>query len=182
MSYVAYPTATVAPTVTTTAATGVTNNFATLNGTVNPNGQSSTAFFVYGLTTSYGSTNVISGALTGSSTVAVSTNLTGLSWGQTYHFRLAAYNTSGTNYGSDLTFATAALPAPAFTSYSRAVTNDLLSFQTYSGVTYTVLGTNVLSGSYSNWPVLFTIAGDGAVHSVTNKSTLTNLFYIIGAQ
>jgi hypothetical protein len=45
-----------------------------------------------------------------------------------------------------------------------------------------VLGTNVLSGSYSNWPVLFTIAGDGAVHSVTNKSTLTNLFYIIGAQ
>jgi hypothetical protein len=38
-----------APTVTTTAATNVTSNAATLNGTVNANGLSTTAWFQYGI-------------------------------------------------------------------------------------------------------------------------------------
>src|SRR5258708_7369437 len=42
------------PTVTTLAATSVTSNSATLNGTANPNGASTVAYFQYGLTTNYG--------------------------------------------------------------------------------------------------------------------------------
>jgi len=40
--------------VTPLSATGVTATNATLNGTVNPNGVATTAYFEYGLTTDYG--------------------------------------------------------------------------------------------------------------------------------
>jgi hypothetical protein len=53
-SHFASVTVTSAPTVTTTAATNVTMTGATLNGTVNPNGQSTTYQFEYGTDTSYG--------------------------------------------------------------------------------------------------------------------------------
>src|SRR5258708_7314595 len=42
------------PVVTTLAATSVTSNSATLNGTANPNGGVTTAYFQYGSTTNYG--------------------------------------------------------------------------------------------------------------------------------
>src|SRR5260370_31969619 len=43
-----------APSVTTLAATSITPTNATLNGTVNPNGGATTAYFQYGGTTNYG--------------------------------------------------------------------------------------------------------------------------------
>ena len=46
------------PAVTTSPATSITSTNATLNGTVNPNGAATTAYFRYGLTTSYGSYTV----------------------------------------------------------------------------------------------------------------------------
>ncbi len=98
-----------APTATTGAATGVGTTTATLNGTVNPNGLSTTAQFQYGLTTAYGTTNLVSGALTGTATQPVTTSLTGLSPGMTYHFLVSATNTLGAASGSDQTFSTTAL-------------------------------------------------------------------------
>ena len=44
------------PTVTTTAATNVTSSSATLNGTVNPNGLTTSVYFQYGTTSGYGIT------------------------------------------------------------------------------------------------------------------------------
>ena len=98
-----------APTATTGTATGIGTTTATLNGTVNPNGLSTWAQFPYGLTTSYGSTNVVSGPLTGASAQAVSASLTGLTAGTTYHFYVSATNTLGAANGSDQTFTTTAL-------------------------------------------------------------------------
>src|SRR5205814_1505751 len=95
------------PAVITGTATGVGTNTATLNGTVNPNGRSTTVHFDYGLTTSYGSTAPVAGTFNGSTAQAVSTNLTGLSPGTTYHFRVSAGNSVGTNNGLDQTFTTA---------------------------------------------------------------------------
>src|SRR5262249_1007685 len=43
-----------APTPTTLTASGITATNATMNGTVNPNGSVTTAYFRYGLTTNYG--------------------------------------------------------------------------------------------------------------------------------
>ena len=108
----------VAPTVLTLAATGVTRSGATLNGSVNPNGASTTASFQYGLTTSYGSTVTATpspGA--GSAAVPVSAAIGTLACDQQYHFRATATNATGTTNGSDLTFTTAA----CFTSLTERI-------------------------------------------------------------
>ena len=98
------------PQVTTSAATGVTSSAATLNGSVNLEGQSTTCQFQYGTTTSYGSIAPASPGSAGSGTSAVneSASLSGLQPGTTYHYRLTAMNASGTANGSDQTFTTAA--------------------------------------------------------------------------
>ena len=65
----------------------------------------------YGLTTAYG-TNVVGTPtpVTGSSATAVSTAITGLTPGTTYHFRVNGTSSQGTAHGSDLTFTTAFTP------------------------------------------------------------------------
>lgn len=95
-----------APTVTTGDATSVTTNTATLNGTVNPYGVSTTYYFEYGTTTSYGSNTVSADAGSGTIDVSVNANITGLSDSTTYHFRIVATNNIGTTYGNDATFTT----------------------------------------------------------------------------
>ena len=95
------------PTVTTTAATSVTNTTATLNGTVNANGLSTIVTFEYGLTISYGSTaNATPSPVTGNTSTNVSASLTGLSEGTLYHYRVNAVSSDGTVNGEDLTFTT----------------------------------------------------------------------------
>jgi hypothetical protein len=98
-----------APAVTTNAASGVTSSGATLNGSVNSEGQSTTYQFDYGTTTSYGSSVPSPAGSAGSGTGAVneSASLTGLRPGTTYHYRIEATNATGTTYGSDQTFTTA---------------------------------------------------------------------------
>ncbi len=96
-----------APTVTTGSATSVTSGSVTLNGSVYPNGLSTTYYFEYGADTSYGSTTTEADMGSGTEELSVSADLTGLSEGTTYHFRLVATNGGGTSYGEDGIFATA---------------------------------------------------------------------------
>ena len=103
------------PTVVTQAATAVAPFGATLNGTVNPNGTVTTAFFEYGLTSAYGQPVAATSSGSGLSPVAVSwTIFSGLSCNMLYHFRLVATNSGGTSYGDDNTFMTP--PCPMITS------------------------------------------------------------------
>ena len=94
------------PNAITSAATSVGTNSATLNGSLNPNNQSTTGYFEYGLTTSYGTIVPMPGTFTGSSNISVSTNLSGLASGTAYHFRLDATNASGLTLGVDQSFTT----------------------------------------------------------------------------
>ena len=99
------------PTVVTGTATSITAAGATLNGTVNPNGSSTTALFQYGLTTSYGGQVTVSPAPgSGTSPVAVSAAIAGLVCDRSYHFRAVATNPGGTTNGADKTFTTGACP------------------------------------------------------------------------
>jgi len=99
------------PAVATTAASGISVTSATLNGTVNPNGATTTARFEYGLTTAYGSVaNVTLSPANGTTVQTVSSSISGLQAGQTYHYRLTATNSVGTSTGADMTLATLALP------------------------------------------------------------------------
>ena len=84
----------VQPAATTGSATSITSTSATLNGTVNPNGVSTGAFFQYGTTTSYGYTTSSQVIGSGTSDVSVTDTLTGLSANTTYHFRIVATNSS----------------------------------------------------------------------------------------
>jgi hypothetical protein len=91
--------------VTTKPATNVASFSASLNGTVNPHGLSTTVRFQYGRTTSYGSTTANQTKL-GNTTQNVAANISGLAANTTYHFRIVATNSNGTRYGVDRTFTT----------------------------------------------------------------------------
>ncbi|MDO8591962.1 MAG: hypothetical protein Q7R60_03520 [bacterium] len=123
------------PTVNTTDATNVQQTTATLNGNVNPNGDSVlTCSFNYGATQTYGSSRPCASLPgSGNSPVAVSANIPNLSQGQTYHFRLCATNIansidSSVSCGTDLTFKTK-VPDPILSFYTDDNHSSSISIQ-----------------------------------------------------
>ncbi|MCP5054319.1 MAG: hypothetical protein GY940_44535, partial [bacterium] len=110
------------PIVTTNGATPVGTTTATLNGTVNANGDSTTVTFEYGLTTSYGTTvTADQSPVTGTSDTLVSKGITGLTNGTTYHFRVVGTNSSGTANGADQTFTTGLNPPTVSTDAATSI-------------------------------------------------------------
>jgi len=111
------------PTVTTEAASAVTQTTATMNGTVNPQGETvSNCHFEYGATTRYGSELPCEPSLiSGSSNVPVAASLTDLAPHETLHFRLVATNHAGTSFGADEIVTTLAPPA-VVTGRASAIT------------------------------------------------------------
>ena len=94
------------PTITTSPANGVTPNAATLNGSVNPLGITTTAYFQYGLNTNYGSIAAGVNPGTGYSVVPYSLQIAGLTPGTTYNFRAVASTADGLTYGTNFSFTT----------------------------------------------------------------------------
>ena len=95
------------PSSFTQFATNLTLSGATLNGIVNANGLSTSVTFEYGTTISYGSTTTAAQSpVDGSDSTNVSADITGLTFGTTYHFRVKAVNSLGTTFGDDNTFNT----------------------------------------------------------------------------
>ena len=93
-----------APTVTTESATDVTTTTAMLNGTVNANGISTTAWFEYGtLSGTYGNKTTTK-SVSGSTDTKVSIGISGLTSGTTYYYRIVAQNSAGTSYGKEMSF------------------------------------------------------------------------------
>lgn len=99
------------PSIDSESVANVTATDATLQAQINPNGGDTTYQFQYGTTTSYGSTAPASPVDIGSGTsdVAASATLSGLSPNTTYHFRAVA---DGTYFGPDRTFTTYAANLP----------------------------------------------------------------------
>ena len=98
-------TATGPPVVTTSPATNVASSSATLDGSLDPHGLTTSVSFQYGTTTNYGSTTPMH-SQTGSTFRNVSANISGLSAHTIYHFRIIATNSAGNRLGSDRTFTT----------------------------------------------------------------------------
>jgi hypothetical protein len=94
------------PIVTTGSATDISTSAATLEGQVNPNNGSTTYYFEYGLTTSYGSETDEIPDLTGNIAIDVSEDIENLDLNTTYHYRLVAYNSGGTSEGANRSFTT----------------------------------------------------------------------------
>ena len=100
-----------APTVTTSAASSIAPTAATVNGTVNPNGLSTSWYFEYGTSTSYGTRTTAKSAGSGTSALKESASITKLKSSTVYHYRIVAANSAGTNAGADHTFSTAGPPS-----------------------------------------------------------------------
>ncbi len=146
------------PTVTTLAATSITTTGATLNGTVNPNGTTTTAEFNYGLTTGYGSTVAASPPPgSGVTQVSVSAAVAGLTCGTAYHYRLAGTNAQGTSNGADRTFITGTFFGETF---DAAVAPALPAGWT----------TSTLSGSTNAW-----VTSELTPDSVPNRAFASDL-------
>ncbi len=105
------------PSVTGTSVGSITTGGATVSGSVNPNRVATSYSVEYGTTVAYGSQTTAVSAGSGSSGVAASVPLTGLTSTMTYHARLVAVSAGGTTNGPDLVFTTDDLP-PSVTGTS----------------------------------------------------------------
>jgi hypothetical protein len=136
----------VPPTVRTSPASGVDGSSATLNGTVNPNGLTTTYRFEYGTTAGYGGSTPAGSVGDGRAAVGVNAVIRGLRPGTTYHFRVVASNQLGETHGADQTFTT-----------KRAVTGD------YDGDGSTDLA--IYAPSSGQWYIRHSSTGSGPVWS-----------------
>lgn len=115
------------PNVTTGVPSNVGGTTATVSGLFDPDGLSgTTCAFEYGTDTSYGSSVPCSPAPSGSGVTAVHADLSGLTPGTTYHYRLTGTSADGTNTGLDATFTTPAAPTVGSTSATPGSTSATL--------------------------------------------------------
>ncbi len=105
------------PGVHTYPATNLGLRSATLNGAVNGNWLNTSVIIEYGLSTSYGSeiTQIHTEGYSDSlrfvfDSTGITTYVSGLSEGTTYHYRIKAVNSLGTAYGNDMSFSTLNIP------------------------------------------------------------------------
>jgi hypothetical protein len=110
------------PDVTTLAASNVTSNTATLNGQVNPNGDNTTYFFIYGLPGGYRLQAPMPSRpplAPGRTPVHVSVNVT-VSANKTFHYKIIAQNSAGQSHGTDMSFTTPPAPGPEVKTLAAA--------------------------------------------------------------
>ncbi|HYF10514.1 MAG TPA: hypothetical protein VD967_02830 [Candidatus Paceibacterota bacterium] len=114
-----------APSVQTSAASGVGRTAATLNGSVNPNQAATSYWFEYGTTPSLGNVSALTAVGSGASRLAASVALGDLAPGTTHYFRLNAQNQFGTVNGAILNFRTDNPAASAAPSVSTRSATDV---------------------------------------------------------
>ena len=153
------------PDVTTGPANEVGLATARLNGTINPEGGTTTYEFQYGKTTAYGQSAKGAASLVGGTDpVWVSNVLTGLRAGTTYHYRLAATNSVGTVNGADQTFTTLKPTAGDLDGNRKAdlaTCNEGEYTAALSNGTYLQSSTSWSSWACSPLAVLGDFSGDG---------------------
>ncbi len=127
--------------VTTNPATLIASFSATLNGSLNPHGLTTTVSFQYGTTIAYGSTTPMQ-TQTGSTYRDIAANISGLSPNTVYHFRIVATNSAGTRFGGDRTFTTLGVTGPPV-----ATTNPATFIASFSAMLNALLDPHGLTTS-----------------------------------
>jgi len=172
-------------TVSTTAATAIAVTTATSGGTVNSDGGSAVTARGVCWNTAINPTTANPKTSDGTGTGAFVSSITGLTQGTLYHVRAYVTNTTGTAYGTDLTFTTLALSAPTVTTTAATaittttattggnVTGDGNSPVTARGVCYGTTTNPTLAGT-------FTSDGTGTGVFVSSLTGLTGgtLYYV----
>ncbi len=138
-----------APVATTGTASALTASRARLSGWVDPNGATTTYWFEYGETTSYGAsapTRQDGDAGSGGVSIAVNADLAGLAAATRYHYRLVATNAEGRSVGEDETFTT--LPSEFRGDFETGNLTGWDNIQAVPG-RLTVVRSPVAQGTYS---------------------------------
>jgi uncharacterized protein (TIGR02145 family) len=167
-----------AATATTNTATDISATTATLNGTINGNGSSTTVTFEYGTSISYGSTaSATPGTVSGNSNTTVSAGITGLTINTPYHYRVKAVNCGGTSYGSDQLFTTTCTAATATTNTATGVSTTTATLNgTINGNGSSTTVTFEYGTSISGSDQMFTTsctAATATTNTATGVSTTT---------
>lgn len=174
------------PDVTTGQASNVKQTTATLNGTVNPDGTTITSCqFDYVDSAEYhptapdpysaGKTTACTQTPSGSNPVAVTGELSGLTPGTTYDFRLEAGNSNGTNIGSNQTFFAPGPPAGPAPVPGRSGLPDGRIYEQVSPVQKNGASAGVTSAGTVD--AALTSADGGALfYGNNNGSTATDTF------
>lgn len=176
------------PTATTTAASSITASAATLAGSVNPEGQATTYYFEYGLTSDYGYQTAATSAGSASGSETEMATLGALAANTTYHYRIVAVSPGGVTLGDDQTFTTSdpptAVSQPASQESSDAATlNGTVNPDGYATAYSFQYGTTTAYGLST----VGSSAGNGttaeAVHAaVTNLMPNTTYHYRLVAE
>lgn len=173
-----------APTTRSDAATNVSRTTANLNGSVNPNGISSSYWFEYGESTSLGNSTALQSAGNGNASGGVSVSISDLKPLTKYYFRVNAQNQYGTVNGSILSFTTTGPASPGAASVS---TKSATNIATSSAVANGTVNPNGVETTYwfeySTDSLLGSLIGSGTAHvsagagtaNVNVKATLTGL-------
>ena len=163
-----FTTAAVGPPVVATEAATPAKRSAVLEGVVNPQGLDTTYHWEYGLTTSYGTLTPTANAAAAGGAVAADAELTGLTPGTTYHYRLVATSADGTTESPDAEFTTLpptpplVAPAAATNVAKRGATLNGTVDPQGLGTTYRFeYGTTTSYGTFT--PTANAAAGNGAV-------------------
>src|ERR1051326_5598292 len=133
------------PVVTSDPATTIISTSAAVTGTVNPQGQPAGYFVEWGATIAYGTTGPVFPVPAVNTAVAVSNEMINLSPNTTYHYRLAATNSSGTGYSGDRTMTTT---APPVGQPPTAVTDPATAITTTNANLWATVGSGGLFSRY----------------------------------
>jgi hypothetical protein len=128
-----------APVVSQSSAVKITSSSVQLNGAINPQGDPTTWYFEYGLTSNYG-LRTAPGTMAGLGIRPINAPITGLRPATTYYFRLVANSANGLYVAPGQTFTTKVAPA----RYARGFTLTTTQHRERHGVHVTVSGRLVL--------------------------------------
>jgi len=167
------------PSATTSGASNVGNGTATLNAEVDPRGLTTTTYFQYGTTTTYGYSTTVLAVGSAETASPLTSDVTGLTPATTYHFRVVAESSAGTSYGADQAFTTAPVVpvAPAPVAPVNRVT------PTISGTPIRGQALSVSQGTWANTPTSFSYewqSCDTAGHGCTALPGATGPTHILG--
>ena len=162
---VSFTTLTSAPTLTTAAASAITQTTAVSGGTITSNGGAVISVSGICWSTSASPTTADPKTTNGTITGTFTGNLTGLSAGTIYHVRAYATNSTGTGYGNDVQFTTGSLLVPTLTT-------DVASLITLNGATS---GGNITADGGG------TVTARGVCYATTPTPTILNSVTTNGA-
>ncbi len=170
-----------APSVITNSATNISQNSATLNGSVNPNNSNTNVWFEYGTTFSLGNQTNTQSAGNGSNSISLNFSLSNLQPNTTYYFRAVAQNSFGTSQGSILSFTTnsggGGGSGSAPTVYTNSATGVGQNFATFNA---TVNPNESNTNMWFEYGTNFSLGYTTGYQSVGNLNYQTNIMAYAG--